>query len=177
MELLSLAIGWLPPLVTLAALAGSYFCARRRADYRPRDPSNERTDRIWRSAALFTVRAVAPVAISLLISGFLSGFLFALTATSILGVAALVLIILIDLVVVKPLEAKRSGGWMVAAPLIFAFVFLAFLLVPVAGLAGLGGAALFEIGSLCILGDAAAAGLCWWAYLPLDEADLRRTFE
>jgi len=171
---LFIAMGWLPVVAALAALAGGYAFARRRAFYQPRDPANERTDRIWHSAALFTIAAIA-IALLLIHIPTVIGFL--LVYGSIFGVAGLLLIIVIDLIVVKPLEAKRTKGWMIAAPAIFAFVFLGFLLVPLAAWSGAGGAALLWTGALSLLGDAAAAGFVWWAYLPLEAADIRRTFE
>lgn len=177
MPAIFLLMGWLPALFALAALAGSYVFARRRAFYQPRDPSNERTDRIWHSASFFAAAAVAPMAVALLIVGLPAAMLFFLITALVVGMVGLVLIVAIDLVVVKPLEAKRTKGWMIAAPAIFAFVFLGFLLIPFIAWAGWDPAALLRFGSLSLLGDAAAAGLVWWAYLPIDAADIRRPFE
>jgi hypothetical protein len=172
----SLPSGWLGALTMLAALAGSYAYARRRAHYQPRDLSNERTDRIWHSASLFAVATVVPVLIGMLIYGAPGVLTVALIALPVVGVVALILIIVIDLVVVKPLEAKRTRGWMIAAPAMFALVFLGVVVLPLLAWSGVGAAAL-DIGTLGILGNAAATGLFWWAYLPLDATDLRRTFE
>lgn len=177
MEALFIAMGWLPVVAALAALAGGYAFARRRAFYQPRDLANERTDRIWHAAALFTVAAIAPMAIALLFIHIPTAIGFLLIYGSIFGLVGLLLIIVVDLIVVKPLEAKRTKDWMIAAPVIFAFVFLGFLLAPLAAWTGAGGAALLGAGPLSLLGDAAAAGFIWWAYLPLDAADIRRTFE
>lgn len=177
MELLLFAMGWLPAAGALAALAASYAYARRRALYQPRDPSNERTDRVWHSASLFALAVVVPIVIALLILGVPYLIFLTLIAACIFGVVGLVLIIVIDLVVVKPLEAKRTRGWMTAAPFIFALVFFGFLLLPLFAWTGAAAADMLGLGPLSILGDAAAAGLVWWAYLPLDEAGLRRTFE
>jgi hypothetical protein len=177
LALIFFAFGWLPVLGALAALAGSYAYARRRASYQPADLSNERTDRVWHSASLFAVAMVVPLTLALLLTGAGGALGFLLIFGPVVGAVGLVLIIVIDLIVVKLLEAKRTPGWMIAAPIIFALVFLGALLLPIVAWAGVEATALLTVGPLCILGDAAAAGLFWWAYLPLDRTDLRRTFE
>jgi hypothetical protein len=177
MALIFLAVGWLPVLGALAALLGSYAYARRRASYQPSDLSNERTDRVWHSASLFAVATIVPLALSLMLLGARGALTFPLIVGPIVGAVGLILIIVIDLIVVKPLAAKRTRGWMIAAPFIFVLVFLGAHLLPILAWTGVGATALLAVGPLCILGNAAAAGLFWWAYLPLDETDLRRTFE
>jgi hypothetical protein len=175
--LVFLAMGWLPVLGALVALLGSYAYARRRAFYQPPDLTNERTDRVWHSASLFAVATIVPLTLALLLAGAPGALGFALILGPVVGAVGLILIIVIDLIVVKPLEAKRTRGWMIAAPFIFALAFLGALLLPIVAWTGVEITALLTVAPLCILGDAAAAGLFWWAYLPLDRADLRRTFE
>lgn len=173
-------IGWHIPAAIVVAVAGlvlGFAFAQRRADFRPANLSNERTDRVWHAATLFALVVGVNSAIQQL-PAILSALPAVLLGVLFDGAIMLVLVIVIDLATVGPLGASRDRRWLFAAPAMFAVAYLSLVMAPWSYWALGSLTPLATLDALVTAAQAAASGFVWWAYLPLrNEREVARLFE